>query len=91
VRPLPSYLALWAEKVVGALRAAMEAYGGWVQKMSHAGGLVAGAAEVDRMLTALTVALPRAFCEATSKVSLEKGDWGGGWIGEWMDAFQANE
>lgn len=52
--------------MAGALRLALEAYGGWVQCMAHDGGR-AGAAEVERMLSALTVALPRAFCEATSK------------------------
>lgn len=73
LRPLPSYLALWSEKVVGALRMALEAYGGWVQCMSHEGGRV-GVGEVERMLSALTVALPRAFCEATSKVG-RSVDW----------------
>jgi hypothetical protein len=77
---LPSYLALWAEKVALALRAALEAYGGWVQRMSFEGGTAkafAGGAEVERMLSALTVALPRAFCEATSKASASAVRGGG--------------
>lgn len=62
-RPLPSYLLLWSEKVAAALRVALGAYGGWIQAMSEG-----NEADVEEMLGALTVALPRAFCEATSKV-----------------------
>jgi hypothetical protein len=56
--------SFWTPKVHASLAMALEAYQPWVAGMMAGLG---GAAQVEPMLSTLGVALPRAFCEATSK------------------------